>query len=322
MQILFSGAIPTRRQGLGVTATLGILDVESGTVVHQCEYRTPSQLQAPEQKMQFTGYCFIDNRIYVCSHNEIVWFEDWPPIAPAGRISIPGFNDLHHCLAWDGGLAVANTGLETVDHVSLDGELIHRWDLLGELPNSRRINPEFDYRLIADTKPHLVHGNHLFTREGGLWVTQLRTSRAVPVSDPGEQIMFEAGMPHDGRPKNGLLAFTTTNGFVVVIDAESSQVLASHDLNQMTPGLEQLGWCRGLSHDPRDPNRFFVAFSVPRDSRWKDYARWIRDGAARPPTRIALYDIARGELLETNKILPEWDLLIFQLDALPPRLWI
>lgn len=322
MQLLFSGAIPTREQGAGVIATLGILDSEQGSVIHQCEYRTPDRLQAPEQKMQFTGYAFLGERLYVCSHNEVVWFEEWPPVKPAGRLSIPGFNDLHHCLPWDGGLAVANTGLETVDLLSLDGELIQRWDLLDGVPGAREIDPNLDYRLIADTKPHLVHGNHLFTLGGDLWVTQLRTSRAVSVTGAGEPIGFEAGMPHDGRPGIGRLAFTTTNGFVVIVDPSSGRVLASHDLNSMTPGRDMLGWCRGLCNDPRDPDRYFVGFSVPRDTRWKEYARWIRDGAPRPPSRICLYDIARGELLETHRILPDWDLLLFQLDALPKALWV
>jgi hypothetical protein len=72
-----------------------------------------------------------------------------------GVTAVLGIHDLHHCLPWEGGLAVANTGLETVDHVSLDGDLLHRWDLLDAQPRARRIDPDLDYRRIADRKPHL-----------------------------------------------------------------------------------------------------------------------------------------------------------------------
>src|SRR5256885_10946081 len=99
-QLLFSGAIPSREQVRGVTAVLGILDADTGRILHWCEYRTPPELQAPKQKMQFTGFSLADGQVYVCSHTEIVRFTDWPPTEPAGRISIPGFNDLHHCIPW------------------------------------------------------------------------------------------------------------------------------------------------------------------------------------------------------------------------------
>ena len=181
MQILFSGAIPGPKEIRGVTAVLGVVDAESGEILHLCEYGTPSELRAPGQKMQFTGFCMADGRIYACSHNEIVRFDEWPPSRPAARISIPGFNDLHHCIPWDGGLAVANTGLETVDHMSLDGELLHRWDLLEGLPDARRIDPELDYRRIPDTKPHVLHPNHLWARDGELWATGLKVPGAVQV---------------------------------------------------------------------------------------------------------------------------------------------
>ena len=146
MQLLFSGAIPGPKEVRGVTAVLGIVDAETGEVLHLCAYGTPPELRAPKQKMQFTGYCMTEGRIYVCSHTEIVRFDDWPPSEPAGRITLPGFNDLHHCIPWNGGLAVANTGLETVDHVSLDGDLLQRWDLLDGHPEARRIDPDLDYR--------------------------------------------------------------------------------------------------------------------------------------------------------------------------------
>jgi hypothetical protein len=326
MQLLFSGAIASPEEHRGVTAVLGIVDAETGEILHLCEYRTPSELRAPRQKMQFTGSCMIDGQIHACCHNEIIRFDDWPPSEPAGRITIPGFNDLHHCIPWEGGLAVANTGLETVDHVSLDGDLIHRWDLLDGYSEARRINPDLDYRRIPDTKPHHIHPNHLWVRQGELWVTGLKVPGAVGVTGNGRKLTFETARPddgpHDGRYIRGQLAFTTVRGFVVLVDPDSLEVVASHDLEPMTPGIKTLGWCRGLCEDPRDPNRFFVAFTILRLSQWREYGFRVRHGHWKAPSRIALYDVERGEMVESFPMTDSQSLVLFQLDLLPENLWI
>ena len=315
MQLLFSGAIPGAEDYRGVAGVLGVLDAKTGEVIHQTEYRSPAELRGQQQKMQFTGTARTGDRLYACCHTEVVWFDDWPPTEPAGRVSIRGFNDLHHCIPWEGGLAIANTGLETVDHVSLDGELLARWDLVEGLPDARAIDPELDYRRLDDTKPHLVHANHLFARDGSLWVTQLRAARAVRLCGDG-QVAFEAGMPHDGRLIRDRLVFTTTNGHVVEVDPHSMEVLASHDLTPMTPRTDVLGWCRGVCEDPRDPGGFFVAFSFPRPTRWREYAFRLRYQQERAPTRIASYDVDSGRMRESHEVTPEDNLVLFQLDLL------
>jgi hypothetical protein len=322
MQLLFSGAIPGREEYRGVTAVLGILDADTGEVLHWCKYGTPQELRAPKQKMQFTGFSMTDGQIYVCTHTEIVRFDDWPPSQPAGRITIPGFNDLHHCIPWDGGLAVANTGLETVDHVSLDGTLLHRWDLLEGYPEARRIDPDRDYRLIPDTKPHQLHANHLWVRNGELWVTELKAPGVERVTGARRRVTFEAGRPHDGRYLGGRLVFTTVNGRVVLVDSDSLELVANHDLTKMTPGAKVLGWCRGVCEDPRNPSRFFVAFSSLRDSPWREYGFRIKHGHKRVPSRIVLYDVERAEMVKSFITTDRQSLVLFQLAPLPEALWI
>jgi hypothetical protein len=324
MQLLFSGAIASRTNVRGAMAVMGIIDGENGEILHQCEYATPPELRAPGQKMQFTGYSLTGDRTYVCSHTEIVCFEDWPPSEPAGRISIPGFNDLHHCIPWKDGLAVVNTGLETVDHVSLEGELLERRDLLDGYDGARTIDPNTDYRRFEDTKPHRVHANHLWVRRGELWSTQLITKRAICLTDDRAAIRFDAGRPHDGRYIRDRLVFTAVEGFVMEVDPVSLELVASHDLNLMTPDFERLGWCRGICEDPRAPDRFFVGFTFPRASRWRDYGFRIKFGHSPPPSRIELYDVGRGELVERFEMTPPQSpgYVLFQLDALPEHLWV
>jgi hypothetical protein len=324
MQLLFSGAVSGPEEIRGVTAVLGVVDAESGEILHLCEYGTPSELRAPGQKMQFTGFCMADGGVYACTHTEIVRFDDWPPSRPAARISIPGFNDLHHCIPWDGGLAVANTGLETVDHVSLGGELLHRWDLLARHPEApRRIDPDLvDYRQLADTKPHHLHGNHLWIRHGELWITELKARGAEPVSGGRLQVTFDAGRPHDGRYVGGRLVFTTVNGRIVLLDPDSLETLEQHYLRDMTPGARTLGWCRGVCEDPRAPNRYFVGFSSLRESRWHEYGFHLNNGHPRLRSRIVLYDVERREAVKTLLDAASRDLVLFQLTALPKALWL
>ncbi|MBN4060297.1 hypothetical protein JYT11_00440 [Planctomycetaceae bacterium AH-315-I19] len=250
MQLLVSGAIQGGDGNQGVLAVLLILDGLTGDILYRSEYTPPDELVSEGQKIQFTGSCFIDGVYYVCSHNEILVYEDWPPDKPVRRITINGFNDLHHCLPYKGGLAVSNTGLETVDHVSLDGELIERWDLLKGIDGARTIDPGTDYRLIADTKPHLRHGNHLFLLDGKLWSSQLSTSDAACVCDTTQRLEMEVGMPHDGIVMGDKIVFTTTNGHLVFFDVNAPHAREAIHLTQLNPDFAQLGWCRGVCEVP------------------------------------------------------------------------
>ncbi len=323
MQILFSGAVPTAREPRGVKGLLAVLDPDSGEMAHRCEYTTPAELQAPRQKMQLTGYSFIEDRLYVCSHTEIVVFDEWPPRAPVNRLSLPSFNDLHHCIPWEGGLAVANTGLETVDLISFEGELMQRWDVLSPEERARSpIDETLDYRRLPDTKPHYAHPNHLFVLDGVLWVTKLRTSRASCVTGSLSDIVIEAGMPHDGTPVAGRLTFTTTNGRVVRVDPATRGLVDCHDLKDMMSGPDLLGWCRGVCPDPRAEDSLYVAFSRSRRTRWKEFGFRVKQGYEPPPSQICRYDLAAGEMTGQFEVVPEESLVLFQLMALPERLWV
>jgi hypothetical protein len=253
----------------------------------------------------------------VCTHNEIVIYDDWPPRTPSRKISLPGFNDLHHCYPWRGAIAVANTGLETVDIVSPEGDLLARHDLLEGKPGAREIDPSVDYRLIPDTKPHVHHGNHLFELNEELWVGQLRTKDAVRVEDPRERLDLEVGMPHDGIRFGDRVGFTTTNGFLVFFDVAPPHGRTSYSLVDMTPGVNQLGWCRGMASWPDNPDWFLVGFSSLRRSKWKEFQYWFEHGHKMTRGHLGLYDLAAGRLLRTWQLVERDAFQIFQIDFLP-----
>jgi hypothetical protein len=319
MQFLFSGAIPqpdTLRAGVAV---LGVFDTEVGDVVHLCEYTPPEALRGG-QYHQFTGFEHAGGLLFACAFNEILIFDEWPPARPSGRLTHPQWNDLHHCLPCDGGVWVANTGLETVDFVSLDGTLKERFDLLANEPGARQIEPRVDYRLVPDTKPHVRHVNHLAFSGDALWATQLRTCDAIALGTPGpRRIFLDVGMPHDGVWIGDRLVFTTTNGHVVQVDPEQPTLPRWWNLAEMTPGTPQLGWCRGVCGHPKDPAQVFVAFSKIRRSKWREVGYWIKHQHATPPGRIALYDLEAGRLVDSWRVGPDPGFILFQIELLGPE---
>lgn len=301
MQLLISGAEQGSKGTVGVLAVLIILDTESGEIIHQTTYSPPEELTHPEQKIQFTGFARVGDELFVCTHNHIVVFNSWPPDNPSRIITDAGFNDLHHIYPWRGGLAVSNTGLETVDHIDLEGNLIERWDLLAQVPHARTVDPKIDYRMIPDTKPHLRHGNHLFELNGQLWSSQLRTSDAVCVTDLNKRMSMKVGMPHDGDVIDGKIIFTTTNGHLVFFDVDDKPLPKAqpYNLAEMTPDLDQLGWCRGVCAARDRPECYWVGFSALRRSKWKDFGYWIKHGHQMPQSRIALYNLGESKLEKT-----------------------
>jgi len=322
MQLLFSGAIPGRHDPRGVAAVLGILDLVSGEVLHTFTYATPPDHRAPGQKMQFTGYSFLGDRLFVCAHNEIVIFDEWPPRKPAQILSQPGFNDLHHCIPWQEGLAVANTGLESVDYVDMNGQLLRRWDMLRGTEGARVIDPSTDYRLLPDTKPHLRHPNHLFALNGALWVTQLRTGDAVSVDNPERRIDLQVGLPHDGDWWGEDLVFTTVNGHLVFVEEGAADKVTAYNLLPMTPDLNQLGWCRGACPHPSENRKAIVAFSKVRRTRWKEFGFRLKHGHDVPPGRICIYNLDARRLERTYFPTSDPGYVFFQIEILPKERWI
>ena len=322
MQLLISGAIQGEDGHQGVKAVLLIFDLESGEIVHRCEDMPLAELVAEGQNIQFTGSCWLDGVYYVCSHNELLVYDQWPPREPARRITVSGFNDLHNCCVWNGAIAVSNTGLETIDLVSTEGELLSRWDMLTG-PNEKRVHAlDADIRLVADTKPHQRHANHVFAWDGELWTGQLTTWDCVCVTDPTKRMHMEVGMPHDGTVVDGSAVFSTTNGHLVFFDQKNEASRRAYNLVEMTPGLDSLGWCRGVEKASDPGNHWLVMFSALRRSKWKETAYFFKHGHKMPKSHISQYDLDTRELVRTWQIGEGVGYQLFQVDRLPQERWV
>jgi hypothetical protein len=110
---------------------------------------------------------------------------------------------------------------------------------------------------------------------------------------------------HDGEVSDGKVYFTTVNGTLVIVDAETLQTETVINLNEIdNPGKANLGWCRGLAR--LDERHIWVGFTRIRETRFKENVRWVKQliKGEEKPTHIALYDIVARKLLAEIDLEP------------------
>eukprot|EP00035_Acanthoeca_spectabilis_P012140 m.215023 g.215023 ORF g.215023 m.215023 type:complete len:906 (-) comp15541_c0_seq2:214-2931(-) len=153
------------------------------------------------------------------------------------HIDNPQFNDLHHVHACRDGLWVANTGLDSVDHLSHDGQLIAR---CGVVPD---VSPQDCLVDIRDQAAHTErrgrdqgHVNHNGADEPSVnMVTQLPKS-----SPPHEGFFGTVPSFNTGQ----LMWNSTVDGLVIASDSTSGEMIRAFDVSEY-PELPR-GWTRGL----------------------------------------------------------------------------
>jgi hypothetical protein len=276
------------------------LDTATGAVRTCVEYETPAEARPSDKSSTiFKSGALCGDRLYVCTKTEVLIFKV-PGFHRTHRISLPCFHDVHHVTpAHDGTLLVANTGLDMVARVSLEGELLEAWSVLGE-PVWARFSPTTDYRKLHTTKPHKAHPNFVFRLNGHIWVTLFHQRDAICLNDSGRRIEIALEAPHDGVVLGDEVLFTSVDGRVIVADARKLQVAEVIDLKKIDGQKSLLGWCRSLL--PVDIRRTWVGFSRIRKTWYQENVQWVkgvlRDGMEEKPTHISLYDLADGRCLQ------------------------
>jgi len=278
------------RQGL-------ILEVvpETGEVHRRVEYVSPPAACAAENpQILFKSGTLRRDRLYVCTQTELLIYT-LPNFRPAGYISLPCFNDLHHVRPTPAGtLLAANSGLDMVQELTLDGKVLREWSTLGE-PAWLRFSRAIDYRKGVSTKPHMSHPNYVFTIDDQVWATRFQQKDAVCLTQPGRRIVIDIERPHDGVLHDGLLYFTTVNGNIVIANPATLAIEAVIDLSRLHPPDTLLGWCRGIL---LDGDKAWVGFSHIRPTRLRENIAWVARGFRQVlPTRLACYDLARRRLV-------------------------
>jgi hypothetical protein len=283
-----------------------IVEFDPGTKASRScvEYESPREVTADElPAILFKSATLRDNKLYICTSTEVMIYE-LPSFRLATYISLPFFNDLHHVYPTpQGTLLVMVTGLDLVAELSLDGELLRQWDVMGEDTWSI-YSKDRDYRKIPTTKPHRAHANHIFLLGDEIWVTRFHQRDAISLREPQRRIEIGIQRPHDGFLFGGLLYFTTVDGHIVAANPTTLKIERIHDLNQMSnPSGESLGWCRGLL--PLDERFFWVGFTRVRPTKFQENLNWVRQQKrTQRPSHIALYDLQSGSCLEEIETEP------------------
>lgn len=307
-----------------------ILEVDTQTkeVTTRLSYVSPPDAcAAQDPEILFKSAFVQDNTFYACTQTEVLLFS-LPHFAQTGYISLPCFNDVHHVRPTScGTLLVANSGLDMVLEISLDGQVLRLWNTLGEDPWAR-FSLTTDYRKGVSTKPHQSHPNYVFTIGDDVWATRFQQKDAVCLTKPERTIVLGMERVHDGVLHDNHLYFTAVNGQVIVVDPSRLVIEDIVDLNAMHDPGTLLGWCRGLLIEK---SRLWVGFSRIRATKFRENVGWVAHGFKRvAPTHIACYDLALRRciaeieveqfgLSAVFSILPVVDSALDASDTLLPR---
>jgi len=268
------------------------VDTATGVARQVVEYQTPAAECPPEDPaILFKSGTLANGSLYLTTQTEVLVYRV-PSFELTTRISLPSFNDVHHVRPTPGGtLLVAVTGLDMVSEVTLGGEVVQEWNVWqpGAPIWGDRFDRDIDYRLIATTKPHLAHPNHVFTIGDEPWATRFQQKDAVSLRDPSRRIDIGLERIHDGIVYGDQVLFTTVDAKVVIADTHTLRVTEVIDLRDMHDKDLLLGWCRGLL---LDGDRLWVGFSRMRPTRFRENVAFLKNGFRHYlGTHVACYDL-------------------------------
>lgn len=277
------------------------------------EYVSPPAVCADDTPAILFKSAYLENdTLYACTSTEVMIYK-LPEFRCVTYLTLPYFNDLHHvCPTGRDTLAIAVTGLDMVVEITMDGQIVREWSVLGQDLWSR-FSRDIDYRKVPTTKPHQSHPNHVFQLGGELWVTRCFQKDAICLTKPGERIDVAVERPHDGYLFADSVYFTTVNGHIVVVDQKTLKTKQVYNLNEMHPEPSHvLGWCRGLL--PIDRRFIWVGFTRVRPTLFKENLAWIRNNASRhKASHIALYDLEKRECVQEIALEPHGIGVVFSL---------
>ena len=292
------------------------MNPETKTSRRRVEYVSPAEVCAPDLPAVLFKSAFLsDNKFFTCTSTEVLVYQ-LPDFHLLHYISHPCFNDLHHVYPTrEGTVLVAVTGLDMVVEISTSGKVIREWNVLGE-DTWKRFSRDVDYRVVATTKPHRSHPNHIFQLGDEIWVTRFEQRDAVSLTRPGRRIDIAIQRPHDGYVFGDSIYFTTVDGHIVIANRETLQVEKTYDLTRMGGPPEQiLGWCRGLL--PIDQRLIWVGFTRVRPTKFRENLAWMKNGNSythlRRETHLGLYDLERGTCLDEIALEPHGIGVVFGL---------
>jgi len=281
------------------------VDLESEEVKQVFAYTGDVQYKADESSAVTFKSGYFDKEkslIYACTLTEVLVVStiDFKIV---NHISLPSFNDVHYVRPYkDNSLLVVSTGLDLLQQIDMNGKVLNEWDALRELPTWERFDKNTDYRKVSTTKPHKSHPNFVSVVNDKLWLTRFEQKDAICLDDL-KRIAIDIERPHDGYLYNSLLYYTTVNGYVVIADPNTAEIIDTIDLNGINNTYNlSLGWCRGITMLSEDIA--VVGFTIIRKTKFKDNINWLKvakknlQRLTKKKTRIGVYDLKKKTLIK------------------------
>jgi len=276
------------------------LDWDSKNVINEVYYFPPLDNIGRGLSIQFKGGSIYKNNLYIVTNTEVLIYNllTWE----LKRVfSYPSFNDLHAVLYKNGKIYVCNTGLEMVQVLNEEGEIIEEINM-ASVATWKRFKKHIDYRTIPTTKPHEVHINHLFEIDGEIWVTRGQKGDAVKLYDQNIRFQVvnhnkdEIILCHDGKVKGDFIYFTSVDGYLIIINKYSKKVEEYINLNKINPFQKRIPWTRGVEVVGRYA---FVGATKMRPTKFKELAKWaIKGEPIQMPSCILQVDLEKKEIVE------------------------
>ncbi len=286
-------------------AVLLHLDTDTGVARCVLEYESPEgRRPVRDPSFVFKAGSWDGDHLLLCTQTEVVIFD--PRAGSVARtVSHPWLNDVHHVERIDGRLHVVSTGLDALlVFDEADEQVVEVHSATGADPWAQR-SRDVDYRLLATTKPHQAHPNYVYRHHGQRWISRFEQRDTLRIDGEPLSLRLSDDPVHDGVVVGEDVWFTAVSGQVIVARPDEQQVVARYDLNAMESGpARPLGWCRGIRVEgSRSGHRTLLGFSRLRPTTLKQNLAWLRRPLGRQPephpTRVAAYDLAAGEKLET-----------------------
>jgi len=287
---------------------LQIINWETGTLLREDRYVSPPGRVVNDGNILFKAGTLHGKKFFVPSATEILVYE-LPRLRIKEIYSHPSFNDLHHVTVHNNIMYICNTGLEIIQVMNLDGDIVAEYNVAAS-DTWERFSRETDYRLVVTTKPHESHANYIFFLEGEIWCTRFLQRDAVCIGNPSKRINLNVskGGPHDGLVRGDFIYFTLTDGYVVIVNKYTLKLEDVIDLNLISNYNVLLGWCRGIEVIGKNA---YVGFTALRWSKYREYGLWIKRGKKRLGSRIAEYDLQAKTLVKEVPVARDTGAAIF-----------
>ncbi len=287
---------------------IGLLTLSSDGMQTSLDFKPIIVTEPPDKALcipnkGFAGGTIYNQQLWVCSANQLLAYsvDNWQL---THVIDNPLFNDLHHVLADESGLHIVNTGLEAIDYLTFDGELIGRTLLTSDDRTNFRIKQTDDFRLYH-SEPHFMHANHCAKNQhGDLLITLARQRRIINMQD-----WSWASPEYETSPHDGMMAIYTPHQQNYLWASNVHGKIIAYDDRYKTTKIWNLydydippGWARGLAILQ---DGFLVGTSKLTTSNRGYYMGWSIEDCKKSQTTIAYIPFSEHDKSSVVTIFPE-----------------